>query len=124
MYYLHQIKTPRNTVIEISESATPQPGHIEINGQPMIHADGSTVPNVAGWTLGPIEMRPEADRLAAQLAAANNWDVMIGGELLGLPYTGKSAAAAILGATSSPRKAASSAANGRKGGRPKKQAAE
>lgn len=120
MYYLHQIKTPRDTIIEISESPDPQPGHIE--GHPLIYQDGTIVPNKAGWILGPIEQRNEADRLAAIIARANNWDISIGGELLHLPYTDKTAAAALLGATSSPRKAASSAANGRKGGRPRKTA--
>lgn len=120
MYYLHQIKTIRSTIIEISESATAQPGHLEINGAPFVKADGSVAENKAGWMLGPIEKRTEADRLAAIIAQANNWDVSVGGELLHLPETDKSAAAAILGATTSPRKAASSAANGRKGGRPRK----
>jgi len=120
MYYLHQIKTPRETLIEISESATPQPGHIEINGHPMIYENGSTVPNKAGWTLGPVAQRSEADRLAAVIAQANNWDIVIGREMLHLPHIDKTAAAAILGAASSPRKAAASRANGRKGGRPRK----
>lgn len=120
MYYLHQIKTIHNTIIEISESATAHPGHLAINGSPFVYADGSVVQNRAGWTLGPIEHRTEADRLSAIIAHANNWDVLIGGELLHLPETDKSAAAAILGATTSPRKAASSSANGRKGGRPRK----
>ena len=123
MYYLHQINTIRYTILEISETPTAQPGHLEINGAPFVNADGSVAQNTAGWSLGPIAQRSEADRLATIIAQANNWDVLIGGELLHLPHTDKSAAAAVLGASSSPRKAASSAANGRKGGRPRKPAA-
>lgn len=123
--YLHQIKTPHGTVIEISESATPAPGYIVINGSPLVKADGSVVDNTAGWTLGPVAQRSEAERLALIIAQAGNWDVLIGGELLALPYLAPdtatlSAAMSALGKRTSPRKASSSAANGRKGGRPKK----
>jgi hypothetical protein len=126
MYYLHQIKTPRDTIIEISENPESQPGHIEINGYPLVYTDGSIVQNTAGWTLGPMTERTEAERLASIIARANNWDVMMGNELLRLPYMTDtnpetiSAAMSALGKRTSPRKAAASAANGRKGGRPKK----
>lgn len=121
MYYLHQIKTARDTIIELTERPTQQPGHLELNRSPFVYADGSTVQNKAGWTLGPVETLSEAKMLALTIAQTYNYDVMVDGELLRLPYSDRKAAAALLGKATSDRKAAAVRENGKKGGRPRKQ---
>ncbi len=125
MFYLHQILTPRDTIIEISESSVPAPGHLELNGHPLIHEDGGVVQNRAGWTLGPIASDTEAYTLATIIAAHYNNDVMADGELLRLPYVPDSAGvmAAALGRrggqSTSPAKSAAARTNGKRGGRPR-----
>jgi hypothetical protein len=119
-YYLHQVKTIRDTIIVVDNAPTMTATVTYINDHPVIDVDGNPVPNQIGWTLGPVETRNEAEVLALAIAQRYNYDILIDGQLLNLPLIDRSQAAAAMGAVTGGRKAATARENGKRGGRPRK----
>jgi hypothetical protein len=120
-YYLHQVKTIRDTIIVVDNTPVMAATVIYINDQPVIDADGKPVPNQIGWTLGPVETRNEAEVLSLAIAKRYNYDILIDGQLLNLPLIDRSQAASAMGSVTGGKKAAASRENGARGGRPRKQ---
>ena len=121
-YYLHQIDTVRGHIIVIDNDQILDDVVININNAPVIDAEGEPVKAKMGWTLGPVATRNEAESIATTIARRYNWDIEIDGKLMRLPqdYIDNRTAAAALGSIKTPRKAASSRENGKRGGRPRK----
>ena len=130
-FYLHFLdgsRFHRGSIVVINHVKRPPSIEVKIGDSPLIDGvERSVYDN--GWTLGPVETENEANNLAFALAHHYLCDVMANCELLGLPYKGEqgqwvsnSEAAATLGRIKSNRKAKSSRKNGKRGGRPRKQA--
>lgn len=123
MFYLHLLDGGRNhrgSVIAITETEEDPILEININGSKIIDiSNGKPETFDTGWKLGPVPTKNNAKKLAYAIAREYNYDVMVDGEVIGLPYS-TSAAAAILGSVKSKAKATAARVNGQKGGRPRK----
>lgn len=123
MFYLHLLDGGRNhrgSIVVITESEDAPILEININGSKLVNiANEKPETFDIGWKLGPVSIKNNAKKLAYAIAREYNYDVMVDGELAGLPYS-ISASAAALGSIKSAAKAAAVRENGRKGGRPRK----
>jgi hypothetical protein len=122
MFYLHLLDGSRNhrgSVIAITETEVAPVIEHNIGGSKLVDETGKPETFDAGWKLGPVRTKNNAEKLAYTIAREYNYDVMIDGRVVGLPYD-TSAAAATLGRSKSEAKATAARANGRKGGRPRK----
>jgi hypothetical protein len=123
MFYLHLLDGGRNhrgSIVAITKSEDTPILEININGSRLVNiTNGEAETFDTGWKLGPVPTKNNAKKLAYAIAREYNYDVMVDGELAGLPYS-ISAAAAALGSIRSAAKAAAVRRNGQKGGRPRK----
>lgn len=123
MFYLHLLDGGRNhrgSIIAVTKTEDAPILEINISGSRLVNiANGRPETFDTGWKLGPVPTKSNAQKLAYAIAREYNYDVMVDGELVGLPYT-PNQAATVLGRSKSTAKAIASRANGRKGGRPRK----
>lgn len=123
MFYLHLLDGSRNhrgSIVAITETETAPVIEYNIGGSKLVDENGKPETFDIGWKLGPVPTKNNAKKLAYAIAREYNYDVMVDGQRIGLPYD-TSKAAATLGSIKSTAKAEASRRNGAKGGRPKKE---
>lgn len=123
MFYLHFMdggRVHRGSIVVITETEESPVIEHNIGGSVLGSYDGKPEIYDAGWKLGPLENKNVARQYAYAIASVGNYDVMIDGELTGLPYAPAVELGRKGGRSTSEAKRRASQANGRKGGRPKK----
>lgn len=123
MFYLHFLdgsRNHRNSIVALTETEAPPTVEHNIGGLGISSSNGKLETYDAGWVLGPVLTKNNAEKLAKTIAGAYNYDVMIDGEIIGLPYMPAVELGRKGGQVITLAKSAAARANGRKGGRPRK----
>lgn len=124
MFFLHLLdgsRVHRGSVIAVTENETAPIIQHNICGSNLIDENGTPETFDNGWMLGPVPTKNNAKKLAYAIAREYNYDVMVDGEVIGLPYAPAAELGRMGGQSTSTAKQQASRANGRKGGRPRKQ---
>lgn len=124
MFWLHFLDGGRNhrgSIIAITESDTHPVVEINIGGSKLVNiTKGKPETLDPGWKLGPLPNVHIARQYAYAIASVGNYDVMVDGEFMGLPYAPAVELGRKGGQATSEAKAKAARKNGRMGGRPRK----